>query len=1462
MRKYSFLLVFFLMGWAAFSQTTRTVGTGGDYPTLKSAFDAINAGLVTGDITFLIITDITDHHSAILNAPGTGASVYTSVLIRPGGTLPPSGHRTLTANIDEALIDLNGAQQVTIDGRLDGLGYDENLYLVNNAETYLGEVLVFRENAIYNTLEYCHLECHNESSTGAVVFSLGLSATLGNCHNTIDYCDITRTASGILNIAISSENECNNRNIIKNCNFYNWNLEAIKLNPDCGRAWIIGGSGEGNNFYQTVPFSSPDVHYAIRVSGGDSLAIIGNNIGGGSPYAGDPAWVNNNSTNPSYAISVSGTVSQTGYIHGNRILRMNLAGTGFTGIEVHGMNVHIGNELGNTIGSGESSGEIKMTGPGSLTGIHAWADAGAPDFQISSNTIQQLNINNPSNSQAVYGISVASSPTGNLLDIENNYIRQLSSNGNSSGLTVRGIGVTANYATLHLSGNIIGRLYSTNGGSHDSKVEGITLNTDYSTITLSKNQISELGNNCTGSSGLQEIDGMLIYYRNGAIVASNNSISITNEGNNNTMAIYGIRDKGSEGLPIGDHKYYYNSIYIGGTPTGSGITACFRRDVDQPVTLVNNIFFNERSSGALQNYAVVVNSNDNAYLVSHHNDLFTKFPAIVCSVNAGTTPLTFAGWQSAFSPAMDASSLTVNPHFNSVADLHVTVNAFLDNTGSPATGITDDIDGLTRSLTPDPGINEFTYTSYTVGTGGHFVSLKHAFDRINDGTVKGYIHLDIISHIDNDTVAVLHKSGTGSPASDYMFILILPGGSLAPPTTSSWWLHSSSITGPMIILDGAYNVTFDGRLQGASSGRNLIIENQDLANHEGEVFRFQNGANANTLKNCIIKADNTGILGAIHFGSSGSSVTGNSNNTLDNCEITYSETQLRNAIYCDSTEHLNTVNIIQNCNICNWRDHGIFISRPVFPGLGWLEYGNDSWMITGNSFYRNFSLRGGTAIELQKGNSHSIQNNFIGGTEAGAKGDYSGFSRGIVVMGTYYASSGQPDYIEGNTIRKIKSGMFRGIYVDAQNVDIGTYTGNIIGDSLEAFSIFGTGQSTYGIYILNHIDHVVNIRNNMIANVVDSAFSSGDVLAGIGTIRTGSASYLGCNGEIFNNRIFDLTDHTTSYLFHSSTFYPAQPNVFGIEVKGSNLTVRDNKIYNLSVHVPYYPGIADTVAGIWVKASGTNTIYNNAVSMGSYSSESTHDVFFGILDESTEGSDNYYFNTIDMAAGGAGNLTSTFCFLRKGSAAVNILNNLFINKRFWAGLPSNEGNYAIGMCNYSGVISNHNDLYSADPDCLGTVQCGNSPLNLVNWQSSFIPGQDMSSVSVLPTYAPASMLRCTGPEELDDRGVCVTGITDDIYSNARTNPPDLGINNFNVKDYKTWLGSTPYWDVAINWTPLGVPAASDNVRLTPGINFNPLIRYTGATCKDLLIEPDVTLTVSPGITLDIMGVFILVKYCP
>ena len=68
---------------------TATAGTPGPtaYPTLKDAFDAINAGTHQGAVSVLIVTSTTETASAVLNNSGAGSANYTSVLVRPNAVV-------------------------------------------------------------------------------------------------------------------------------------------------------------------------------------------------------------------------------------------------------------------------------------------------------------------------------------------------------------------------------------------------------------------------------------------------------------------------------------------------------------------------------------------------------------------------------------------------------------------------------------------------------------------------------------------------------------------------------------------------------------------------------------------------------------------------------------------------------------------------------------------------------------------------------------------------------------------------------------------------------------------------------------------------------------------------------------------------------------------------------------------------------------------------------------------------------------------------------------------------------------------------------------------------------------------------------------------------------------------------------------------------------------------------------
>src|SRR5215471_5629176 len=73
---------------AAQVSVTATAGDPGptNYTTLGNAFAAINAGVPQGAITISLVGDTDETTvSAVLNASGSGAASYTSVLISPSG---------------------------------------------------------------------------------------------------------------------------------------------------------------------------------------------------------------------------------------------------------------------------------------------------------------------------------------------------------------------------------------------------------------------------------------------------------------------------------------------------------------------------------------------------------------------------------------------------------------------------------------------------------------------------------------------------------------------------------------------------------------------------------------------------------------------------------------------------------------------------------------------------------------------------------------------------------------------------------------------------------------------------------------------------------------------------------------------------------------------------------------------------------------------------------------------------------------------------------------------------------------------------------------------------------------------------------------------------------------------------------------------------------------------------------
>jgi len=184
------------------------------------------------------------------------------------------------------------------------------------------------------------------------------------------------------------------------------------------------------------------------------------------------------------------------------------------------------------------------------------------------------------------------------------------------------------------------------------------------------------------------------------------------------------------------HNIYYNTIKVRDS------YALYTYYSNNYNTLKNNILLTESTSSPAV-YFYYTNSFDS----SDYNDFYSNYAyPIFCANYSGNISL--EQWQTGSSG--DSNSVSIDPIFDADSTLLPQV-LFFDNLGTPISGITDDMNGTTRSTTtPDMGAIEFTLTgtplsgSYTVGTGGDYDSLTHVLDDLEMLGLSGSLTLNVL----------------------------------------------------------------------------------------------------------------------------------------------------------------------------------------------------------------------------------------------------------------------------------------------------------------------------------------------------------------------------------------------------------------------------------------------------------------------------------------------------------------------------------------------------------------------------------------------------------------------------------------------------------------------------------------------------------------------------------------------
>jgi hypothetical protein len=480
-----------LLSSVGYSQITKTVGTtGADYATLKAAFDAVNSGTLTGAITLQVIDNTTETLSAVLNASGTGSASYTTVIIYPTVT-----GKTISGSLNGALIDLNGADNVVIDGRLNQTG-TKNLTISNTsaASTAGTSTIRFINDATSNTIKYAYIKGSTLDVTGGIINFSTTTATTGNDSNIIDSNNITNAAdanraiNSIYSLGTSAKE--NSANTISNNNIYDFlNKTAISngvyLSAN-STAWTISG----NSFYETTQFNtdasivSTYAFTAIMVNNTGVNFTVSNNFIGGSgalctgtwekSYTGTPG-TNQGSNNQFSGIAINAGTSTASNIQGNTINGFNWINSGdynngsFNGILLSGGTLNVGTVVGNTIGSPTTPESIKYTGvDGYCNGIHINAALGTGIIRVEGNLVANIRLINYSAFSGIYksGLSIT-------VNIQNNTIRTI----NATGVTaVRLSGIRTDLGSMNGLYGIIGNTISgiTNNSISGGGVSGVT----------------------------------------------------------------------------------------------------------------------------------------------------------------------------------------------------------------------------------------------------------------------------------------------------------------------------------------------------------------------------------------------------------------------------------------------------------------------------------------------------------------------------------------------------------------------------------------------------------------------------------------------------------------------------------------------------------------------------------------------------------------------------------------------------------------------------------------------------------------------------------------------------------------------------------------------------------------------------------------------------------------------------
>jgi hypothetical protein len=1150
------------------AQTTKTVGSDGDYATLNAAFADVSNNTLKGEIVFQIISDITETTTTSIYESGSGSWEYSSITIYPTGS-----NRTITNNTSsDYMFYFYGCHDVIIDGRINQEGSAIQLTLENT----VGNVVNFIWGAHNNIIRFCHLKGNNTAiNEGLVVFNAVSSKEISS--NFIDNCSVGGGVSTVNAVYTTNETGVYQFNMITNCNIIDvWSpslsSKGIYIQGN-SLAWAIGS----NSFYQTSSrtATAANTHYGIYINGGDGHNISNNYIGGSEPLCAGTAWtIEGEYANRFVGIYLNVGTTYPANVQNNIIYNFN----------------HTYHSTTNTTSL-----------PGIWCGIYL--NGGDADFSGnfigSSMEANTITVNSTSTSNVTtYGIGVNSSVS--TPDINGNYVGSFTLNSSSTdnGHSFTGIQVGA-ASDVTIRNNTVGHqtipnfIICTNPNEstdNEQNIRGI-VNTANTNVTISNNTIANLANSCLGKG-----DVVGIYSDNGVNNIVGNSISmLANASGFNQYNIYNVTagialmSNLDEQLVNSNTIHNLSTSYSGGSQSiisgilfreGSGVVSqnvvfdiSFATDFygigngiwllsPSDATVINNAIRlgvgepRNNSYVGIQSYGNNTILGNSVYIGGMAtNDFFATYAyrkdysgtdrvynnifynaresqsggSENYAIGKSTSSVLESDFNNLYSLNPDAViSTSVNENYfptgsNSLAQWQT-------NTGNDANSLSvDPLFAGVDEATPDLHI---TASSPMINMGTSIYPLIVDIDddmrdmlpdigcdefytgSILVGTGETYETLkaafDAINAGDvTGNISINIQSNTTETATATLYQSGYNGTSdytsVSVGTASKNITVFGNIAGPIVSFNGAHNVNMV----------NLTIKNE---NSGGYCVEFTNSASNNRIAGCnLLGATQLPDKGLITFSEAGSG-EGNNDNLIEICSLSPSSSDYRYGIVSIGTADFgNGDNTISDSRIYNfWSNEGS--SAGIY-----LDENNANWEISKNHLYQT-EIISSTGASEQYGiyslsaSNINISNNFVGGREeecGGSPWTVWGFFQntftGIYVDG----ANDQESYISNNTISNFHwestpgENMYEGVGVWT-GIGYGGGTLNISDNTI------GAGSGNNSIQVISADGY--HVASYGIAGGVEGAnVTISDNTIGSIDVSTSSENYSHCFTGIQNN---------------------------------------------------------------------------------------------------------------------------------------------------------------------------------------------------------------------------------------------------------------------------------------------------------------------------------------------------------